>query len=129
MYFGPKLGQGRHAGFRIRQGVMLVFSMRTAPPPSPFGDPKLYHCHYARHTNDSNSGKFDATLTELSVHSTSLTCRFRNSVYLLLELCCCFFLRLRCHECIRLDIWLGYLFIADWRVEQRIDLERTSPLF
>ena len=74
MYFGPKLGQGRHAGFRIRQGVMLVFSMRTAPPP-PFGDPKLYHCHYARHTNDSNSDKFDATLTELSVHSTSLTCR------------------------------------------------------
>ena len=36
------------------------------------------------------------------------------------ELGCFFFLPR--HECIRFDI-------ADWRVEQRVDLEHTSPLF
>ena len=54
----------------------------------------------ARHTNDSNFNKFDATLTELSVH-WPIVC-----VYLFICCSCCslllFFSDLPRHECIRI---------------------------
>ena len=124
MYFGPKLGQGRHAGFRIRHGAMLVFSLRTVRP-HPLWRP-LSSTTVIMPDKRTIQTLINSMLHLLSLVVTDLSCVFICCSLLLMLFV--FFSRVT-SAFDSTSFWLGYLCIASWRVEQRIDLERTSPLF